>query len=82
MARTAFQESDRLAAAKSVIDKLAEVRSSCLVIKAKIDELIALRALAVAGVPAGDYDQADVDRLDALTPKVAALRSAVLTYLG
>ena len=81
MPRDLTQERARLKDADALVDKLAQVGSACGVIKAKIAELVSLRARVLAGVATGEFDQADVDKLDALTPKVAALNSAVNTYL-
>lgn len=82
MARDAFQELARRKDAQNVEENLAQIESACQTIKAIALRLQAIRAAWAAGVASGAFDKADVDQLDALTPKVAALYSAVNTYLG
>lgn len=82
MPRSIFQDETRAKEAASIRDKLAQIESACQVIKAKAQEAAGLRTKWAAGVAKSEYDQADVDALDALTPKVAALVQAVNTYLA
>jgi len=82
MPRDAFQEHQRTSEALSIRDKLAEIRSACLVVKTKAAELSSLQQKWAAGVPSGDYDQVDVDRLAARVTKIAALAAAVNVYLA
>jgi len=79
--RNMAQDRARLKVADALIDKLAQIESACQVSKAKIAELASMRTQIVAGVATGEFDQADIDKLNSLTPKVAALLTAVNTYL-
>ena len=82
MARDLIQEKARVNMATSIQGNLDQLDSAAAVIIAVVgDNLATARATIVAGVAGGDYDQADVDKIDALTPKVAAFLSAAQTYL-
>ena len=65
-------------------DKLANIRSACQVLQAKVAELIAMRTAWQALVAAGTYTQADVDALNvqANAAKLAALFTAVNSYMA
>ena len=68
----------------NMADKLAQVRSAAQVIKAKIGELVAMRADWIAKAAAGTYLDADVTAFneEADATKLAALNAAVNAYLG
>ena len=82
MARDAFQELARRKDAQNVEENLAQLASVCQTGKALIQRLQQIRSQWTAGVAAGAFDQADVDKLDTQTPKVAALLAAFNGYLG
>lgn len=82
MARDLIQEFDRGKMAQAIGDKLAQIQSCAVVISNKALEINSARTTMVAGVATGAYDQADVDKLDALKTKVTALYNACATYLA
>ena len=83
MSRDLIQERTRQQSADSIVGTLASIRSSAMVVKAKAEELNALRTVMANSVSAQDdqYDQADVDKLDSLKPNLAGLYQAIITYL-
>ncbi len=81
MARDLIQEKTRENMATSVTGGLAQLSSAAAQVIAVVGQLQTARATIAEGVAADDYDQADVDKIDALTPRVAAFLSAAQTYL-
>lgn len=80
MARDLMQEEARRNMAASVSGGLSQLGNATTQIIAVVGQLQASRVTVTAGVAGGEYDQADVDKIDALTPKVAALLAAAQTY--
>lgn len=81
MARDFLQDKARSKVAESVEGSLSQLANAATQIKAVAPQLTAARAKMAAGVSASDFDQADVDKLDSLTTKVAALAKAADDFL-
>lgn len=77
-----MQDGDRTGMRTSVKGSLDQLDSVATTVIAVKGQLQANRATIVAGIVDGTFTQADVDKIDALTPKVAAFLSAAQTYLG
>ena len=78
MAERAFiANATRHEAALAAKQGVAQLTAAATTIKAVTQQLAALRSTVVA-----DYDQADLDELDALTPRVAAFSAAANAFLG
>jgi len=82
MARDAFVEVTRRKMAEEIMGRLSQISSSAVVIANKALELNQARLIMIAGVATGEYDQADVDKLDSLKAKVTALYNACAAYLA
>ena len=82
MTRTAIQEARRTAEGQAVSDALTQIRAAVVGIKAKMADLVKLRAKWSAGVAAGEYDQADLDQLDQLVAPWAQFSSQVEAFLA
>ncbi len=80
MTRDLIQEKARDNMATSITGGLTQLDNATAQIIAVVGQLATFRSTINAGVAAGDYDEVDVTKIDALTPKVAALLSAAQTY--
>lgn len=81
MARNLLQEKARVNLATSIQGNLDQLNNAAAQVVAVVGQLTSAKAVIAAGVAGGDYDQADVDKIDELTPKVAAFLSAAQAYL-
>ena len=82
MPRDFLQDKARAKLADSVQGSLNQLESAAKQIVAVTLQLVAARDKLTAGVPTGEFEQADVDRLDTTTAKVSALKTAADKYLG
>ena len=80
----AFEKVDQAADAASARNKIAEIRSASMVIKAKVAELATMRTAWQVLVDSGVYDAADVTALENVANLAAltTLLAAVNGYLG
>ena len=81
MGRDLLQDKARAKVAESIDGNLNQLSSAAAQVVAVTGQLVAARAKVLAGVVAGEFDQADVDKIDELTPKVAAFKAAADKYL-
>lgn len=82
MARDLLQDKARNKTADSIQGSLNQLEDAAKQIVAVAIQLANNRSVVVTGVATGEYDQADLDKLDSLTGKVAALKSAADTFLA
>jgi len=77
-----IQEERRRKAGQSLIDCRTQIRSAVVTIKAKIQTIQELRAIVDPGVKGGDYDQVDLDQIDASLKRYAQFQPYLDAYLA